>query len=92
MLATEEIDLEILPELREEDFERLGLPLGPRRKLIKAAQALRAGGVEAPTPSAEHRQLTVLFCDLSGSTLLSQQLDPESLRGLPARVPCSDRA
>ena len=31
-------------------------------------------------PEAERRQLTVMFCDLQGSTALSQQLDPEQLR------------
>ena len=31
-------------------------------------------------PEAERRQLTVMFCDLAGSTPLSQQLDPEDLR------------
>lgn len=31
-------------------------------------------------PDAERRQLTVMFCDLQGSTALSQQLDPEELR------------
>jgi class 3 adenylate cyclase len=35
---------------------------------------------EAATPSAERRQLTVMFCDLVGSTALSGQLDPEDLR------------
>ena len=34
----------------------------------------------ASTPEAERRQLTVMFCDLQGSTALSQQLDPEELR------------
>src|SRR2546426_9852070 len=32
------------------------------------------------TPEAERRQLTVLFCDLVGSTALSRQLDPEDYR------------
>src|SRR5262245_45840330 len=32
------------------------------------------------TPEAERRQLTVMFCDLVGSTALSTQLDPEELR------------
>src|SRR5262245_13306934 len=32
------------------------------------------------TPEAERRQLTVMFCDLVGSTVLSEQLDPEELR------------
>jgi len=31
-------------------------------------------------PEAERRQLTVMFCDLVGSTKLSEQLDPEELR------------
>ena len=34
----------------------------------------------AGTPEAERRQLTVMFCDLQGSTALSHQLDPEELR------------
>jgi len=36
--------------------------------------------VTPPTPDAERRQLTVLFCDLVDSTALSSQLDPEELR------------
>src|SRR5262245_18947007 len=36
--------------------------------------------VARATPEAERRQLTVLFCDLVGSTALSAQLDPEELR------------
>ena len=39
-------------------------------------------GPPAPRQDAERRQLTVLFCDLVGSTALSQQLDPEQLREL----------
>src|SRR5262245_51456640 len=34
------------------------------------------------TPAAERRQLTVMFCDLVGSTALSTQLDPEELRAV----------
>ena len=34
------------------------------------------------TPEAERRQITVMFCDLVGSTALSEQLDPEDLRAL----------
>src|SRR5919199_6616854 len=34
----------------------------------------------ARSPSAERRQLTVMFCDLVGSTALSARLDPEDLR------------
>jgi class 3 adenylate cyclase/predicted ATPase len=38
--------------------------------------------VAAPQPVAELRQLTVMFCDLVGSTALSARLDPEELRDL----------
>src|SRR5499427_9141830 len=36
-----EIDAEVLPELTEADLATLGLPLGPRRKLLKAIAGLR---------------------------------------------------
>ena len=38
----------------------------------------------APTPEAERRQLTVMFCDLVGSTALSTGMDPEDLRDVIA--------
>ena len=74
-----EIDWEVLPELSEADLEKLGLPLGPRKKLLKAIAALRAersSASPAAGAEAERRQLTVLFCDLVGSTELSGRLDP----------------
>src|SRR3989442_10658803 len=37
---------------------------------------------EAAAAEAERRQLTVMFCDLVGSTTLSERLDPEELRDL----------
>jgi len=39
---------------------------------------------ESTAASAERRQLTVMFCDLVGSTTLSARLDPEDLRGIIA--------
>jgi class 3 adenylate cyclase len=36
----------------------------------------------APPSNAERRQLTVIFCDLVGSTELSVRLDPEDLRAV----------
>jgi class 3 adenylate cyclase/tetratricopeptide (TPR) repeat protein len=81
-----EIDAEVLPELTEADLATLGLPLGPRRKLLKAMAGLRQGALPSPAPvsapaqEAERRQLTVMFCDLVGSTALSARLDPEELR------------
>jgi class 3 adenylate cyclase/tetratricopeptide (TPR) repeat protein len=48
-----------------------------------AASAKASATVEPvprPTSAAERRQLTVMFCDLVGSTALSTRLDPEDLR------------
>jgi class 3 adenylate cyclase/tetratricopeptide (TPR) repeat protein len=90
-----EVDAEVLPDLTESDLTTMGLPVGPRRKLLKAIAALREGGLPSPAPEqpserqtpaaapsseAERRQLTVMFCDLVGSTELSARLDPEDLR------------
>src|SRR5205807_10471184 len=74
--------------------------VGHRRKLLAAVAALAAepprrdgaqSGASAPsaptpTPSvdAERRQLTVMFCDLVGSTALAARLDPEDLREIIA--------
>ena len=79
-----EIDPAILPELTDADLKELGIPLGPRKKLLKAISAL-AAGTEPPSArqerrsEAERRQLTVLFCDLVGSTELATRLDPEDM-------------
>ena len=80
----EAIDAEVLPELCEADLEKLGLPLGHRKRLLKAIAALREPAAPPPTaPSqAERRQLTVMFVDLVGSTALSARLDPEEMREL----------
>jgi class 3 adenylate cyclase/predicted ATPase len=77
-----EIDAELLRELTDVDLEKLGLPLGPRKRLLKAILVLREGTPPslALKTQAERRQLTVMFCDLVGSTALSVQLDPEDLR------------
>ena len=89
-----EIDWEVVADLTEADLEKLGLPLGPRKKLLKAIAALSAPSSahprdEAPSGAiaqeAERRQLTVMFCDLAGSTELAEELDPEQLRALMGR-------
>jgi class 3 adenylate cyclase len=92
-----EVDAEVLLDLTGSDLTTMGLPVGPRRKLLKAIAALREGALpshvaeqssEAPRPTAaassdaERRQLTVMFCDLVGSTALSARLDPEDLRAV----------
>jgi class 3 adenylate cyclase len=69
-----DIDTDVLTELTEPDLERLGVAsLGHRKKLLRAIASLR----EPSSAQAERRQLTVLFCDLVGSTALSARLDPE---------------
>jgi class 3 adenylate cyclase/predicted ATPase len=77
-----EIDWEALPKLTAEDLKDLGVVLGGhRRKLLKAIAILRNEPISA-APAAERRQLTVMFCDLVGSTELAARLDPEDLREL----------
>src|ERR1700756_686734 len=90
--AENRIDLSILPDLTDHDLEKLGVLLGDRRKMLRAIAALGSDArttPQAPTASqpavhdtAERRQLTVMFCDLVGSTALSTRLDPEDLRGI----------
>ena len=81
------IELEVLPELTEADLEKIGVLLGHRKIMLKAIAALRRQALQslpefAPAVPAEveRRQLTIMFCDLVGSTPLSTRLDPEDLR------------
>jgi hypothetical protein len=87
------IDEAVLPNLTAEDLRDLGVgSIGHRRKLLDAIALLR-GDAEAKAPppktpsvpkssqdTAERRQVTVMFCDLVGSTALSGRMDPEDLR------------
>jgi class 3 adenylate cyclase len=89
------IDEEILRRLSAEDLRELGVrSIGHRRKLLDAIAALNevapaatanlesfaATAAAARVEAAERRQLTVMFCDLVGSTALSARLDPEDYR------------
>jgi class 3 adenylate cyclase/predicted ATPase/ABC-type transport system involved in cytochrome c biogenesis ATPase subunit len=89
LFRASEIEADILPELTDVDLEKLGVPLGHRKRLLKAISGLAtAETLAAPSAStgakphdaAERRQLTVMFCDLVGSTALSTRFDPEELR------------
>jgi class 3 adenylate cyclase len=93
LFRANEIDVDILPELTEVDLEKLGVPLGHRKRLLRAISGLGALGIlpetsatlsastgSKPHDGAERRQLTVMFCDLVGSTALSARFDPEELR------------
>src|SRR5437868_1323921 len=99
VLASNDIDLDILPELSDADLEKLGLSLGQRRRLLKAVASLAvpppaaaASALRAPDATkeqggteAERRQVTVLFSDLVGSTALANSIDPEDMSALIRR-------
>ena len=94
LFRAQEIDLIVLPELGDSDLRELGVPLGHRKRLLRAigeilawdaatrGQAAAITGTSAPKAAAEaeRRQLTVMFCDIVGSTPLAQRLDPEDMR------------
>jgi class 3 adenylate cyclase/tetratricopeptide (TPR) repeat protein len=89
-----DVDGEVLLELTVDDLISIGVTsVGHRRKLLAAIAVLGAEPptaqsatiiISAPTSprtvDAERRQLTVMFCDLVGSTALSTRFDPEDLR------------
>jgi class 3 adenylate cyclase/tetratricopeptide (TPR) repeat protein len=88
-----DIDAEVLLKLTAEDLISIGVTsVGHRRKLLDAIASLRmtfpTAVVAAPAlgaraqVDAERRQLTVMFCDVVGSTALSTRHDPEDLREL----------
>ena len=95
-----EIDADVLPDLTEADLEKIGLPLGARKRLMRGIAGLaskdapQSAGPITPPPetsararleqmdSAERRPVTVMFCDLIGSTALASRLDAEDWRNL----------
>lgn len=95
LFARHRIDLDVIPDLTESDLAELGLPLGDRRRLQRAMMSLVPAGpanssagsglrTASATVGAERRQLTVMFCDMVGSTSLSEQFDPEDVRDIIA--------
>ena len=93
--AENDITFAILSDLTDQDLKELGVSsLGHRRQLLRAiaelnsvekgapklAPATAAPVTPRPHDAAERRQLTVVFCDLVGSTALSARLDPEDMR------------
>jgi class 3 adenylate cyclase len=85
-----DIDVSVLAYLTDQDLKELGVSLGHRRKMLAAIATPAHGNASAspapvstepkPQDTAERRQVTVMFCDLVGSTALSARLDPEDLR------------
>ena len=92
------IDVDVLADLTDGDLEKLGLPLGDRKRLLKAiaglvglppaatrsepARAHPLGPAAPQLASGERRPITVMFCDLVGSTHLAARLDAEDWRNL----------
>ena len=86
LFAENRIDLSVLPDLTDQHLKELGVPLGHRLKMLRAVREL-SGPVSSnlqperrSQDAAERRQVTVMFCDLVGSTALSARMDPEDLR------------
>jgi class 3 adenylate cyclase len=84
--ADNAIDLSVIRDLTEQDLKEIGVLLGHRRKILRAIAEL-----EGPVPieiatmlrdEAERRHLTVMICDLVGSTALSARLDPEDMNAV----------
>jgi len=81
------VDASVLPDLTDQDLADLGVPLGHRRRILRAIAELDGAALEpaeaasepVPRDEAERRHLTVMFCDLVGSAALSARLDPEDV-------------
>ena len=93
VFVASEIDLDTLPYITDEALEKIGVALGARLKILAAIAAQspedHAGDIKVEYQAeltsrrnAERRQLTIMFCDLVGSTALSGSLDPEELRAV----------
>jgi class 3 adenylate cyclase/tetratricopeptide (TPR) repeat protein len=82
------IDIDVLLDLTNQDLETIGVSLGHRKRILRAIAALREptpAPPQIPYPAplrdeAQRRQLTLMFCDLVGSTNLSRDLELEDLR------------
>jgi class 3 adenylate cyclase len=95
LFSDNDIDGEILCGMSAEDLKELGISsFGHRRRILNSVTSLRGepptravaqsttsvAPTSPPPIEAERRQLTVMFCDLVGSTALAARLDPEDLR------------
>jgi class 3 adenylate cyclase len=76
------IDIDVVQELTTDDLIELGLSLGDRKRFLKAIGQPSQVGSTAVEATAERRQITVLFCDLVGSSKLAATLDPEVSRDI----------
>jgi hypothetical protein len=94
--AENEIDVSVLPHLTDQDLKDIGVPLGPRRKILAAITAETGTTNATPEPAAsiepkaqdtaERRQVTVMFSDLVGSTALSARPQPRKGGSRPRSI------
>src|SRR5262252_332446 len=87
--AANDIDYDVLRDLTNEDLIALGVSLGHRKKILRSLREMEAGdsselrdATEPAKDDGERRQISVMFCDLVGSTALAARLDPEDMREL----------
>lgn len=74
------IELDVMASLTDGDLKEMGLTVGDRKRVLAAVSGPAACHPSLPVHvGGERRQVTVLFCDLVGSTALSAQLDPEDM-------------
>lgn len=97
LFVDNEVDLATLRVLTDDDLKELGLPFGPRKRILhllrntsgtatSTADVPAAPAVTGPSSEAsERRQLTVLFCDMVGFTTLATRVDPEVLQEIIGR-------
>ena len=99
LFESNRVDVDVLKDLTDQDLKDLEVPLGDRKRILKAAADTEPSPTDDPHGTtaegplhAERRQITVIFCDLVGSTALSKTLDPEELRALMGgyRKACAD--
>lgn len=96
LFSEHEIDADTLRDLMDADLKEMGIPLGHRKRILKAIRSLEDQFAQAEPPvisankpniaagrrGAERRHLTVLYVDMVESTRFAQRLDPEDLAGL----------
>ena len=93
--AEHRIDFDVLPDLTEQDLEKLQIPLGDRKRLLRAIAGLAGEPAERPPgpreiPSGlERRPVTVLFIDLTDFTHLTSTLGAEATHKLVRRFHAS---
>ena len=99
LFTSNRIGSDVLLDLTEQDLEKLEIPLGDRKRLLRAIAKVRSiqepvsaekDGAKITDPpdseSAQRRQLTFVFADLVGSTRISERLDPEEYRAVIQKV------